>query len=411
MIENGWAFTNSISSADLIVISSCGAIRKNEQLSLTAIRNITENKSDSAKVIITGCLPIINPEKIQGFDDLEMIPTGELDKFDTLLGSSINFSDIPDANLVAEEFKDYMLAYRLFRNDYSRGFRVYSRFSTNRTFLRLCIWGSDLINLALSKLGLASRQKIEPYFNIRIANGCAFACTFCAIKLATGRVRSKSVDEILNEFKSGLRAGHKIFQLVCEDTGSYGLDIGTTFPELLRRILDIDGEYEIIIIDFGGYWFVKYYDDLLPLFVNHGNKIREIYVSLQSGSNKILKAMNRPDKIEEVVAKLKDVKENVPKLNLRTTVMVGFPGETEEDLLKTIAALKTIDVSEVQINKYEDRPGTISSQMSDKVPQEVIDRRYAEIKQSLGFRTRWTNWGFGRKATPGLKMSVNELEK
>ena len=397
LMENGWTFTNSISAADLIVISSCGAIKKNEELSLTAISSITERKSDSAKVIITGCLPIINPDKLREFGDVEFVPTRELDRFDEVLRSTTIMKDIPDANLIAEEFVDYMLTYRLFRNQYSRSFKIYTRLSTNKTFLKICVRGSDSVNLVLSKLGLASRQKIEPYYNIRIASGCAFACSFCAIKLASGRINSKPIDEILEEFKSGLRAGHKVFQFVCEDTGSYGLDIGTTFPELLKRVLEIKGEYQIIIIDFGGYWFVKYYDKLLPLFVNHPDKIREIYVSVQSGSNKILKAMKRPDKSEEVVARLKDIKENVPQLNLRTTVMVGFPGETEDDLQKTIQALKEINVSEVQINKYEDRPGTVSSQMQDKVSQDVIDRRYEEIKRSLQFRTRWGNWGVGRR--------------
>ena len=114
--------------------------------------------------------------------------------------------------------------------------------------------------------------------------------------------------------------------------------------------------------------------------------------------------MKRPDKSEEVIARIKDLKENVPRLNLRTTVMVGFPGESEEDFKQTVEAIKAVDFSEVQIDKYEDRPGTISSQMSDKISQEEIDRRYAEIKQSLGFRKRWTNWGFGRRATEAQRQ-------
>lgn len=388
LIQNGWAFTNSVSAADLIVISTCGVIKKNEELALTAIKNITKKKNNGAKVIITGCLPKINPDSIKEIGDYEMIPTRELDRFDTVLGSSIKFEDVPDPNTVAEEFIDYLLAYRLFRNNYSDSFKIYTRLSTNKAFIKSVVWGGETINLINSKLGLANRVKIEPYYHIRIAKGCAFACSYCAVKFSTGNIVSKPIDEILKEFRAGLSAGHKVFQLVCEDTGSYGLDIGTTFPVLLKKILETDGEYQIVIIDFGGYWLVKHYNELLPLIKNHPNKIRELYVSLQSGSNKILKAMRRPEKSEDVLARLKSLKKSVPNLILRTTIIIGFPGETEEDFKETVEAIEAVDFSEVQIDKYEDRPGTISSQMADKVSQEEIDRRYTEIKKMIRYRTR-----------------------
>jgi len=79
------------------------------------------------------------------------------------------------------------------------------------------------------KLGFKHREKFVPYYNIRIAEGCLFCCSYCCIRFATGRLKSKPIDHILEEFKIGLREGHKIFQLVCEDVGCYGLDIGTTF--------------------------------------------------------------------------------------------------------------------------------------------------------------------------------------
>ena len=97
--------------------------------------------------------------------------------------------------------------------------------------------------------------------------------------------------------------------------------------------------------------------------------------------------MNRPEKIEDVKAKLKDLKRNLPHTNLRTTVIIGFPGETEEDFRKTVEAVREVGFSEVQLNKYEDRPGTASSMMEDKVPQEVIDRRHEEVKEYCPYAT------------------------
>jgi len=215
-----------------------------------------------------------------------------------------------------------------------------------------------------------------------------FACSFCCIRFATGKLKSKPIDKIVEELKIGLKKGHKLFQLVCEDVGCYGIDFGTTFPILLKNLLDVRGDYQLILIDFGGYWLVKYYDELLPLFMKNPIKIRELYVSLQSGSNKILRAMKRPEKIEEVKAKLLELKKKLPKLTLRTTVIVGFPGETEEDFRQTLDVLKKIDFAVVELNKYSDRPGTAASRIKDKVPQETIDRRTRDIKQALSEKER-----------------------
>jgi threonylcarbamoyladenosine tRNA methylthiotransferase MtaB len=378
LVENGWGFTNHIPAAELIIISTCGTIRKNEDLSITAIKHITEQRSKSAKVVITGCLPIINPNRVRAYGDFDLVPTRDLDKLDTILNSSIPFRDIPEVNLVAERFLDYVLAYRLFRNSYS--LRIYNRLSTNQRFLKLCIWAGDRVNLIRSKAGLTLRQEIIPYFNLRIAEGCAFKCSYCAIRFATGRIKSKPIETIIEEFKTGLKAGHKVFQLICEDTGSYGIDIGTTFPDLLRKVLEIKGDYRLLLIDFGAYWFVKYFEELVPLFKEHPEHVGEVYVSLQSGSNKILRAMRRPEDSTQVISKLKELKEQVPTINLRTTVIIGFPGETDDDFQETVEAIRAVEFSEVQLNKYEDRPGTPASRMLDKIPQEVIDRRYKEIQ-------------------------------
>ncbi len=389
LIENGWSFTNNLARADLVVISTCAAVQDDEDLALEAINNVAKKKSNSAKVVVTGCLPKINPEiikEVRGLGDVQFIPTGELDKFDTLLNPVIKFQDIPTANTVTNEIglMDYVLGYRLFRHSFFLD--TYKKLSMNRTFIRSALFLSGTLNTIKKMLGLAHRQKFIPYYNLRIAEGCLFSCSFCCIRFATGRLKSKPIDKIVEEFESGLRNGHKLFQLVCEDVGCYGLDIGTTFPTLLKQLLAINGDYQLLLIDFGGHWLVKYYDELLPLFMDNPDKIREMYVSLQSGSNKILKAMRRPEKSEEVRARLKELKSKLPNLILRTTVIVGFPGEKEEDFRKTIEAVTEIDFSVVELNKYTDRPGTASSRMQDKIPQKTIDRRTEELERLLSNR-------------------------
>ncbi len=276
---------------------------------------------------------------------------------------------------------DYVLAYRLFRHSFFLS--LYKRFSTSRGFLKTAVNLSEGFNSVKRRLGLTARDPITPYFNIRIAEGCAFKCSYCSIKFATGRIRSKPVDWIMSEFRAGLAAGHRLIQLVCEDTGCYGIDIGSSMPALLREMLAVDGDYQLILIDFGGYWLVKYVDELTPLFAANPDRIRELYVSLQSGSDRVLKAMRRPEKAADVRAALLDVKRLVPHLKLRTTVIVGFPGETEEEFELTIGLLREIGFDAVEINRYEDRPGAYATTLPDKIPPATIERRVERLMRTI----------------------------
>ena len=379
--RNDWSFTRRVRSADLIIISTCGTIKKNERLSLAAIKNISKKRPAHAKMVITGCLPKINPDSIREIGEFDLVPTREMERLDTLLDAKVKYESIPDANLVSNElgFLDYVLAYRLFRNSYS--LNLYTKLSTSQSFNKLCVFVGDTVNGIKSKLSATKRQKIVPYYNLRIAEGCSFGCTYCAIRFATGRLKSKPIDDVISEFKTGIDQGHTLFQLVSEDTGCYGIDIDLTIVDLLRQMLEVKGNYQLLLVDFCGYWLVKYYDELFPLFSQHRDKIKEIYVSLQSGSDRVLKAMKRPERSGQVRDKLKHLHKHLPEINLRTTVILGFPGETEEEFEETVDAVKALPFSEVQLNKYEDRPGTVSSRLEDKIPQAVIDRRYERIKQ------------------------------
>jgi len=384
LIRNGWSFTNNISAADVVVVSTCSAVGQSEDLSLIALRNVARKIGNDARLLVTGCLPKVSPGRITeipGLHNVTFVPTGSLDDLDDILGSKVSLRDVPDANMVTNEIGllDYVLAYRFFRHSFFLG--IYKRMSTSRMFLKSILVMSEALNRAKRLVGMSSRENVTPYYNLRIAEGCAFKCAYCCIKFATGNVKSKPIDTILGEFKKGLAEGHKIFQLVCEDVGCYGIDIGSSLPELLRRLLAVEGDYQLVMIDFGGHWLVKYYDELRPLLLGSPEKFKELYVALQSGSDKMLKAMRRPEKAEEVTSKLKELKRDMPNLILRTTVIIGFPGETEDDFQQTVEAVQGIDFDAVELNRYEDRPGTVSSGLKDKIPAETIDRRVEQISQ------------------------------
>lgn len=380
MTANGWEFTRNVKRANLVIVTTCGAVQEKEDGSLNAIRKVVKKQSASARVIISGCLPKINPEKIRELGDFEYVPTGELEKFDAVLGSTVKFESIPESNTIADntDILNYVLAYRLFRNS-SSFIGLFNRFSMRRSFLTLSIGISKTIGFVKGLVRFTSPQRIVPYFNLSIAEGCLGNCSFCAIRFATGKLRSKPIETIVQEFRKGLDEGYEYFQVVSEDTGCYGLDIGTTMPALLRRLLEVEGDYKLILIDFNPRWIVKYFDEIMPLFEQHQGRIREVFIPVQSGSDRVLKSMRRHYDIKTVKARLREMRRRLPRVRLRTTIIVGYPGETEEDFRESMQLVRDVGFYEVTINKYEDRPRTPSSEHSDKVARDVIDRRTQEI--------------------------------
>ena len=385
LITNKWVFTREISSADLVIVTTCGAVQEKEDGSLHAIETVNKKRSKSSKLVVTGCLTKINPSKIHKIGAFEFVPTGNYNNFDKLLNSKIAFESVPESNTITDntDILNYVLAYRLFRNS---GFwvNIFNKFSNHRIFLKSSIILSDIINFVESTIRLTKPQKIVPYYNINIADGCMGVCTFCAIKTATGPLRSKPIEKIIDEFKTGLNNGYKFIQLVSEDTGCYGMDIGTTVINLLKRIFEIEGDYKLILIDFNPRWLIKYYDELLPVFIENQDRIKEIFIPVQSGSNKILKLMKRHCDIEEVRHKLKDLNKKVPKIKIRTTIIVGFPGEIDDDFNKSKELVQDVNFFEVTLNKYEDRPNTPSSKMENKIPKNIINNRIKELTKYLG---------------------------
>ena len=125
LIKNGWRLTNHLASADMVIVSTCGAVQDDEDLALEALRYVARKKSEHARVVVTGCLPKLNPDRIrevEGLYPVEFVPTGDLDRLDAVLDAQVKLQDIPDANLVTREqgLFDFVLGYRLFRHWFSR---------------------------------------------------------------------------------------------------------------------------------------------------------------------------------------------------------------------------------------------------------------------------------------------------
>jgi MiaB/RimO family radical SAM methylthiotransferase len=362
-VANQWIPTQKVTKADIILIFTCGSFQMTEERSLRTIKMVQEKKARSASLIVTGCLTKIHREALQG--SYKVILPEDLDELDTIIKARVKLSEMSPTNAIAK-MRDLTPV------------PMIKRFKQILDF-------SPAVVIKITRLLLRRfkyRFLFEQKFYIKIAHGCAGTCTYCAIKIACGDLRSINPEAIVSEFKKGLAKGYKTFVLVAEDTGCYGLDLDTNIVSLLHGLLSKKGDFKLIIRDFKPNWLIRYYDSLAPLLEKHKNKIGGITLPIQSGSNRILELMKRQYNIDDVKACIKDLKKRIPELSLYTQIITGFPGETEDDFEQTRKLIRDLEFTDFDLYCYEDRPGTASAAMPEKIPEEIkLRRRKALYKQ------------------------------
>ena len=357
-IANGWQPTRHISEADLIFIYSCGCFMSSEKRTLNTIRTAMEQKSPQAKIVVTGCLIKINKDVLRG--DYEVLPVEKFNDLDAIITAKQKLESFTDANII-HPMRDLISPRKFLVNK----FKMDVEFS--RLFFRKV------------KSLFFGRTKYKNTWNIKIANGCMGDCTYCAVRIAAGRVKSKAPDEVIREFKQGLKQGADTFVLINNDVGSYGQDIGTNIAELLQILLAVDGAFKLRIIDLNPRWLIRYFDILLPLLKRHQDKIAYLSMPVQSGSNRMLEKMHRHYTIEEITHCFSTLQTEIPGLVINTHFIVGFPGETEHDFQLTREFAQSIKFGRISIHPYNDRPKTPSSRMEGKVDQKTIFKRYRAL--------------------------------
>ena len=204
-------------------------------------------------------------------------------------------------------------------------------------------------------------------------------CTYCAIRFAAGPLRSKPLDKILEEFDAGLQNGYQEFKLIAGDLGAYGQDLGTNVAILLERLLRRKTDYRLTLLDMAPHWFVQYSAELTRLFAANQEKIRLLMLPIQSGNSAVLKRMCRPDIVSSLAPKLKALRSQIPTLALATHVLVGFPGESEQEFEDTLKLLRTVKFDRVDVYRYSDRPNTEATQLPGKVSEEIKKQRTLRI--------------------------------
>ena len=378
-VANGLRPVKKIKKADILCIYTCGGFADTETSSLQTIQDILQQKSKKATVIVTGCLTKINRQSMNNLKDIIVIDFDKLEQLDTIINSTVPFKQIPYAGTIGRVPPIY--------TDQLMKTILYSR--TNPNFIKNMPESLKKIkDLYFKKIKELDATEI---YHIRISRGCLGNCAYCSIKLAHGRLQSRLVEQIEKDFEVGLKKGYKIFKLIGQDIGCYGMDIDTNIVVILKIFFNLPGENKIIITDFHPRWFIKYYDQLEPLFIAHQKKIISLRIPIESGSNKILTQMKRQYKIEEVKRNIVLLKEKIPTLKINTHILVGFPGETNEDFQQTLTLLKEIQFNSVGIYTYSDRPMTESFNMKEKIPPDVLQERMKQIKNQIHFTNKNRN--------------------
>ncbi|MDD3227774.1 MAG: MiaB/RimO family radical SAM methylthiotransferase, partial [Oscillospiraceae bacterium] len=234
------------------------------------------------------------------------------------------------------------------------------------------------------KLPLCGERKLltPSYFAyLKIAEGCDNRCSYCAIPFIRGRYRSRTMEDIEAEARRLVQNGAKEIILIAQDTTKYGWDLyhhNLMLPELLHRLCRIDGLVWIRML----YCYPDFLtDELLDAIVSEPKVLHYIDLPLQHCSKRILKAMHRWGSREELTKLIRHIREKVPDVTLRTTLITGFPGETEEDFTELCEFVKEIQFDRLGCFPYSQEEGTAAAEMPDQIDDAVKQHRMELIME------------------------------
>jgi tRNA A37 methylthiotransferase MiaB len=229
----------------------------------------------------------------------------------------------------------------------------------------------------------AKRRSRKEIGFLRVARGCINNCSYCGIKHAVGPIRSKPLRECAAEYARLLAEGYRSIQILAEDLGLYGVDTGVSLPQLLERLAGIDG-------DSGTEWHVDCIhpaklarDGPALLQIAKEGRIALLTTTLQSGSPRLLRAMNRSYDADEVIDTLRKLREANPKLVVKTHFIVGFPTERDEDHERTIEVATSGVFDFAHIFSYVDREGTAASKIRTRPAEETVRARIESLREAL----------------------------
>ncbi len=239
---------------------------------------------------------------------------------------------------------------------------------------------------------------------VPIAQGCTGHCTYCITKLARGEIHSYDERNLVRMAERYIRAGRKEIRITAQDTASYGMDTGTSLPVLVRRIAGLDGDFMIRIGMMSPRTLAPILDDMIDAYKDR-KVFRFIHLPVQSGSDDILRKMNRGYTAEEYENMVGEIRKHLPDMTVSTDIIVGFPGETEGDFRKSLELVKRVEPDIVNVTRYSKRPGTPAAGMK-QIPTQISKERSRKMSE-----LRFEIAGKRNRMYVGKSLRVLALEK
>ena len=218
---------------------------------------------------------------------------------------------------------------------------------------------------------------------VKVQDGCENFCSYCIIPYVRGKCRSKDLNTVVSEVTALVNKGFKEIVLTGIHTGHYGVDLDTSFADLLNALVKIDGLKRLRISSIE---ITELTDEVLDITKNNKVIVDHLHIPLQAGSDKILKLMNRKYDLEYFENKLKEIRKIRPNISITTDIIVGFPNESEEDFNETIENSKKFGFSKIHVFPYSDRVGTVASKMDGHIDgniKKMRARKLLEVSKKL----------------------------
>ena len=370
LTDNGLTEVEDPAQADLLLFFSCAADDGSETVAREAILDLERHRRPSARIVVGGCLPAINPDFLEGVE-------GVAEAFGpTAMGRLGELVDEPTVpfDAVAEPTR---VSAPIFAE---RGLRLRRE---QLSGLAGDVSDAEEAVAAPTKSPAAARyERFKRSSDIlRVARGCRSECAYCCIRSATGRLRSRPVHDVVRQLAGLVAAGQTRFTLTAEDVGAYGLDIGTDVAGLLGAISSPAAEVELALMAFNPRWVVPRLEALASALTK-GPRVRFAVVPIQATSDRLLASMRRGYTVANAEELFDTLHRHGAGMQVHTHLIVGFPGELPSEVDDTIRFMRRHPEVDTWIYPYNDRPGTISSKRTDKLAPHEVRARYAAVART-----------------------------
>lgn len=333
LINNGYVENDE---ADIYIINTCTVTNTSDNKSLKELRRVRREHPNSI-VIVCGCMSQVRA----GIENIEA---------DIILGNK-DKSHIP--SLIQEYLKDHKKIVRI----------------------------ENIMEAPFEKMQLNNFNRTRAF--VKIEDGCENYCSYCIIPYARGKVRSKDKDEVIKEITNLVNNGHHEIVLTGIHTGHYGADLKDyTFAGLLKDIVKIEGLERLRISSIE---ITELDDEVLDVIKNNDVIVSHLHVPLQSGSDTILKLMNRKYDKQFFIDKINHIRQIRPDISITTDIIVGFPGETEELFEETLDTVDTIKFAKIHVFPFSLRKGTkaeeLPNHLDEKTKKDRVKRLISKSKE------------------------------